>query len=81
MVMKAVLNTLQEEGYIVKNAVFDLGLLTTTKETNIEDKGQVLLQKLLRKKRATWPKNSIVEATANVSEFGKETRVRLNFQV
>ena len=81
MVMKAVLNTLQDEGYIVKNAVLDLGLLTATKEMNIEDKGQVLLQKLLRKKRATWAKNSIIEATANVSEFGKETRVRLNFQV
>lgn len=81
MVMKAVLNTLQDEGYIVKNAVFDLGLLTATKEVNVEDKAEVLLQKLLRKNKATWAKNSIIEATANVSEFGKETRVRLNFQV
>jgi hypothetical protein len=81
MVMKAVLNTLQDEGYIVKNAVVDLGLLTATKEVNVEDKGEVLLQKLLRKNKATWAKNSIFEATANVSEYGSETRVRLNFQV
>ncbi len=81
MVMKAVLNTLQDEGYIVKNAVLDLGLLTATKEMNVEDKTQALLLKLLSKNKATWPKNSIVEATANVSEFGSETRVRLNFQI
>jgi hypothetical protein len=81
MVMKAVLNTLQDEGYIVKNAVLDLGLLTATKEVDVEDKAQVLLLKLLRKNKATWPKNSIFEATANVSEFGSQTRVRLNVQV
>jgi hypothetical protein len=81
MVMKAVLNTLQDEGYIVKNAVLDLGLLTATKEMDVEDKTQAVLLTLLRKNKATWLKNSIVEAAANVSDFGSQTRVRLNFQV
>ncbi|MEW6440476.1 MAG: hypothetical protein AB1640_06010 [bacterium] len=81
MVMKAVLNTLQDEGFIVKNAVPELGLLTATKEMDVEDKTQAILLRLLGGANATWLKNSIVEATANVSDFGSQTRVRLNFQV
>jgi hypothetical protein len=32
-------------------------------------------------KEATWDKNSICEVSANVTEFGQETRVRVIFQV
>ncbi len=35
LVMKAVLNTLQDEGFVVKNAVIDLGLITATKELQL----------------------------------------------
>lgn len=35
LVMKAVLNTLQDEGFVVRNAVVDLGLITATKELQI----------------------------------------------
>lgn len=39
MVMKALLNVLQDEGFIVKNAVVDLGLITGTKELEVERYG------------------------------------------
>lgn len=39
MVMKAVLNTLQDDGYIVHNAVPDLGLITATKDVEVEHPG------------------------------------------
>ncbi|EAU56071.1 hypothetical protein [Mariprofundus ferrooxydans] len=38
MVMKAVLNTLQDDGYIIQQANVDLGLLTAKKEIDTTDK-------------------------------------------
>ena len=35
LVLKAVLNTLQDEGFVVKNAVVELGLITAVKELQI----------------------------------------------
>ena len=80
MVMKALLNVLQDDGYIVKNANVDLGLLTATKEIDIAAKGVVGFLNAMGGKDARYAKNSIVECSGNVTEFGKETRVRINFQ-
>ena len=38
MVMKSLLNVLQDDGFIVKNASVDLGLISATKEINVENK-------------------------------------------
>lgn len=38
LVMKAVLNTLQDDGFVVRNAVVDLGLITATKELQLSDR-------------------------------------------
>ena len=81
MVMKALLNVLQDDGFIVKNAVVELGLLSAIKEVDIESKSEAILLILLLGDKASWKKNSIIESTANVSEFGTQTRVRVNFQV
>ena len=35
LVMKAMLNVLQDDGYVVKNAVVDLGLITATREVDL----------------------------------------------
>ena len=35
LVMKAMLNVLQDDSYVVKNAVVDLGLITATKEIDV----------------------------------------------
>ncbi|MBN8548480.1 MAG: hypothetical protein J0M12_04100 [Deltaproteobacteria bacterium] len=79
LVMKAVLNALQDEGFVTRNAVSDLGLITATKEEDTEQQSAVLFNTLFMGRDAVWPKSSIIEATINVTEFGKETRVRVSF--
>src|ERR1700675_1346607 len=81
MVMKALLNVLQDDGFIVKNANVELGLLTATKELDVESKGEAFLTGVLAGRDARWKKNAMIECSGNVSEFGTQTRVRVNFQV
>lgn len=81
MVMKAMLNVLQDDGFIVKNANTELGLLHASKEMNVQNTGEAFWSSVFFGANARWKKNSIMEATANVSEFGQECRVRVNFQV
>ena len=80
MVMKAMLNVLQDEGFIVKNANTELGMLTATKEMDVQDTGTAVMLSLLAGANARWNKNSTVECSANVTEFGQQTKVRVNFQ-
>lgn len=81
LVMKSLLNVLQDDGYIVKVANVELGLLSATKEINIENKGEAVIMALLGGQNARWQKNSIIECSGNVTEMGKVCKVRMNFQV
>lgn len=80
LVMKSVLNVLQDESYIVKNVALDLGFLTAVKDVDIATNKDKFWAQLAAGPEARWTKHEIIEATVNVSEFGKEIRVRANFQ-
>ncbi len=80
LVMKAMLNVLQDDGYIVKNVQLNLGFLTATKEVDVESPGARLWGgSFLNPDR--WLKMNVLSATSNVSEFGSKTKVRVNFQI
>lgn len=80
MVLKAVANVLQDEGFIIKEANTELGILSGAKELDVESGTTKFFSTLFMGSDAKWDKNSVIEATANVSEFGPETRVRIIFQ-
>lgn len=115
MVMKSVLNVLQDEGFIVRNADVDLGLITAEKQvetntaSNVNSSGPATTEKIVltaleialrvafsdnnsssnnsgsssssSHNENRWEKYRSIECSANISEYGQQTRVRLNFQV
>ena len=64
---------------IVKTAGPDLGLLTATKEIDIENMSESMPAYFFGGANARWKKNSIIEATCNISFFGDKCTVRVNF--
>lgn len=79
LVIKAVLNTLQDMGFIVNTADPNIGLLTASKWTNVEHSKKEI--KEAKKKELAISKSIVLDCTANISEFGKkQSRVRVNFQ-
>jgi len=80
MVMKALLNVLQDDGYIAKNASVELGLLSAEKDVDVESKGEAFLCALFVGPQGRWKKHCVLECSGNVSEHGEKTRVRINFQ-
>lgn len=88
MVLKAVLNVLQDDGFIIKSADSNLGYLTGSKEVDVSSAGEAIGKTVLMgalfgsqgAANASWRKNALIEVTANVTVFGAQTRVRVNFQ-
>ncbi len=78
LVMKAMINVLQDMGFQIANADAELGLLTATKWANIDHSKKEI--KKARKAERTLSKSLVLESTANVSPYeGGRSRVRVNF--
>jgi hypothetical protein len=92
LILKAMINVLQDDGFVIKNADSELGLLFATKEMNIarlntgsnQDFWNQVFESMSKrqpqKNEQTYNKIKIVEASINVSEIGSRSKVRANFQ-
>jgi len=90
LVMKAMLNVLQDDGYVVRNAVVDLGLITAAKEIDLAPRRSEPIGGDIVGSRGVvvygfqgpplYRKTELQEFTGNVTEFGTQTRVRVNIQ-
>ena len=83
LVMKAMLNVLQDEGFIVYNANPLLGFIYGVKDFDTSDLNIDISKEFgLSKSRLNWNgvKVATIETTANVTEYGKSMRVRINFK-
>jgi hypothetical protein len=81
LVLKAMLNVFQDDGFVIKNAVSDLGLITAEKELDVENKGDALFATLFFGDEARWSKNSLMEATVNITSRSNISRLRVTFRV
>jgi len=81
MVVKAMLNVLQDDDYIIEQVNMDLGFFNASKEANAEDKLEKAWDTFWWGGMATYKKNSIIDCTANVSQHGDTVRVRANFRI
>ncbi len=79
LVMKAMFNVLQDDGFIIRTAAPGIGLLTATKEIDIEKMSESMLSFFFGAPDARWKKNSVIEATCNVSCFKDRCKIRVNF--
>jgi len=79
-VMSAVVEAFQDQGFMVKNVVPQVGLVSATREIDVEDKGQAFFQTFMFGQNAVWGKNAMIEATATLKTIGNKTKVRTNFQ-
>ncbi|MFC2130625.1 hypothetical protein ACFLSQ_04265 [Bacteroidota bacterium] len=93
LILKAMINVLQDDGFVIKNADADLGLLFATKEINLtksrnknnQDFWETFFESMAEKNKRhetdkSFNKIKIVEASINVTELGRRSKVRANFQ-
>ena len=81
MVLRAILNTLQDEGYMVRQINTEMGFFNATMEIDDENTFGKVWCSFWWGPHGTWRENSAVECTANVTLHGEVTRVRANFVI
>lgn len=81
MALKAMLNVLQDDGFIIKQVNPEMGFFNGQKMLDAEDRLGKFWGTFWWGPSAQWVENSVIDCTANVSKFADKTRVRANFVI
>lgn len=81
MALKALLNVLQDDNFIVEQVNTEIGFFKASKTMETEDVDSKFWGTFWHGSDAEWVKNSVVDCTANVTLHGQRIRIRANFQV
>jgi hypothetical protein len=79
-VMKAVIDTLQDEGFLIVHADSTLGLISGARASRIESPREAFLATLLGGDHARYRHTHRLDASASITDYGARTRVRLVLQ-
>ena len=81
--MRAVINALLDEGFIIKNADKDLGFVQATREEDLNGGGGGAVigwGGLLSNNDVRWRNSSVIDASGTLTNVGRSINVRLIFQ-
>jgi len=78
--LKSVIQALLDEGYLIRNADKDLGFINASKQEDLSNRNERLLNSLFMGERATWTTTATLECSVTVQEYGKDVRVRIVIQ-
>ena len=79
--LKAMLNVLQDDGFIIEQVNPEMGFFNAAKTMDTEDSLGKFWGTFWGDSSAHWVENTVIDCTANLSQFGEMTRVRINFQI
>ena len=79
--MRATINALLDEGFIIKNADKDLGFVQASKEINLDSFGGFgAWGGFAGNQQARWRNSSVIECSGTLTNVGSDTNIRLIFQ-
>lgn len=77
-VMKALIASLQDEGFIIESTNTELGLISAMKEITETDEADKVYQEFWVGKATGYQTSKRITASCTVATIGKETKVRVN---
>jgi hypothetical protein len=80
--MRAVINALLDEGFIIRNADKDLGFVQANKDLDVGGNRQIYAEfgGIFGNNQARWRNSASIECSGTLTTVGSSTNVRLIFQ-
>ena len=79
-VTQAIIKVLEDQDYLITDANLDLGTLSASKSTDIENEATRVFSKMLMSEYASWKQQRVRKCSADVAPFGPQVKVRMRFQ-